>query len=483
MATVSDHRSPLAGSWYPEDAAELRDLLAASLANSISRTGSFVRRGGRAFLVPHAAPVYSGTVAAAAYRHAQAAGATRVIVLGFSHRRAIHGVNVPDVERIQTPLGAVRVDREAANALAAAPPFRAVAEQAVCDHSVEIQIPFLQTVLPDAAIVPLYVGHLTGEQRKVAAARLREHLDSRTVLIASSDLTHFGSHFDYLPFEPGESVADDLRALDLGVLAAAGSLDPELFGREIARTSATVCGTAPIQLMLETVAGAAGDIYQDILDYDTSGAMTQDYRHSVSYGAAGYFPARSWWLEPSEQTALLAAARFTLERFLRDGQRRFSPEPVPPALEQRGRAFVTLYERGELRGCVGCFESAYPLFECVPRLALDALHDSRFEQVRDPRGLEIEIHVLTPPRRIADARQLRPGEHGGYLKVGARQGLLLPVVAERFGFSRAEFLKALAHKSGVSESVYLGDEWELSVFHDQRFEEWRGGPPPREQPA
>ncbi|MBS1856756.1 MAG: AmmeMemoRadiSam system protein B [Acidobacteria bacterium] len=482
MATVSHHRSPLAGTWYPEDAAELRDLLALSRANSVSRTGSFLRRGGRAFLVPHAAPLYSGTVAAATYRHVQAAGAERVIILGFSHRRPIHGVSVPILEDIETPLGSVPVDRAAAGALAAAPPFHAVAEPLVCDHSVEIQIPFLQTFLPGAAIVPLYVGHLTADQRRVAAARLREHLDARTILLASSDLTHFGYQFDYLPFEPGESTADDLRALDMGVLAAAGSLDADLFAHQLSNTRSTVCGSAPIELMLETIAGLGEELYQETLDYDTSGAIMRDYRHSVSYGAAGYFPASAWWLEPADQTALLAAARFTLEPFLRNGRRRFAADPGAGALSQPGRAFVSLYEHGELRGCVGCFEYPQSLIEIVPRLALDALADRRFARVADPDGVEIEVHVLTPPRRIADPRQLRPGEHGAYLKSGARQGLLLPVVAEHHGFSRSEFLRALARKAGLPDTVYMGEGWELSLFRDQRFQENRGAAPP-DRPA
>ncbi|MDE3167393.1 MAG: AmmeMemoRadiSam system protein A, partial [Acidobacteriota bacterium] len=170
---------------------------------------------------------------------------------------------------------------------------------------------------------------------------------------------------------------------------------------------------------------------------------------------------------------LLAGARFTLEDFLRNNQRRFTAARPPEALTQRGRAFVSLYEGGELRGCVGCFEVAQPLIECVPRLTLDSLADPRFERVRDARATTIEVHVLTPPRRTADPRRLRPGEHGAWLRSGARQGLLLPVVAEQFGFSRTEFLKALARKAGLADSVYLGDDWELSLFRDQYFQESR----------
>src|ERR1019366_7592592 len=148
LSAVLAHYSPLAGSWYPSGASELKRLLSATLENSVDRTGRFVRQGGLAFLVPHAAPAYSGAVAASVYRHVQAAGATRVVILGFSHRHSIQGIAVPRVDLIETPLGPMRIDRETAASLAASAPFHSVPEQNACDHSVEIQIPFLQTCVP-----------------------------------------------------------------------------------------------------------------------------------------------------------------------------------------------------------------------------------------------------------------------------------------------------------------------------------------------
>src|ERR1035438_4245068 len=119
LPTSLAHRSPLAGSWYPSGVNELQRLLDATLENSLHRTGSFVRRGGLAFLVPHAAPAYSGVVAASVYRHIRATGATRIVILGFSHRHPIQGIAVPQVDRIETPLGAIPIDRETADSLAA----------------------------------------------------------------------------------------------------------------------------------------------------------------------------------------------------------------------------------------------------------------------------------------------------------------------------------------------------------------------------
>jgi AmmeMemoRadiSam system protein B/AmmeMemoRadiSam system protein A len=470
LSTALAHDSPLAGSWYPRGVSELKRLLGATLENSVNRTGSFVRRGGLAFLVPHAAPAYSGAVAASVYRHVQAAGATRIVILGFSHRRPIQGIAVPDIDRIETPLGTIRVDRETADSLAGSTPFHSVPEPAVCDHSVEIQIPFLQTSVPDATLVPLYVGSLTGEQRSAAAQALRGLMDTRTVLIASSDLTHYGRDFGYLPFKLDDSTPDRLRALDSGVLAAAGSLDPALFGDELSRTGATVCGAEPIRLLLETLRSLAGETFQETLDYDTSGAISHDYEHSVSYAAVGYFPPAAYQLDAPDRAALLAGARFTLDHYRRTGALRFAQTPAESTLRQRGRAFVSLYAHETLRGCTGRFENPLALAECVPRLALAAAYeDRRFAPVSPDEELEIEIHVLTPPKRISGPDQLRTGEHGAFLRSGAHRGLLLPTVATTHNLSRQQFLQALARKAGVPESVYATGDYELSVFCGQSF--------------
>ena len=472
MSGLHVHRSPWAGTWYPDDPAGLGQLLAEAGAVSTERTGAFVRPGALAFLVPHAAPAYSGVVAASAFRNVPAAGAARAIILGFSHRHAVRGVAVPQTSCIATPLGTVQVDRAAADALAASPPFHSVPEELVCDHSVEIQVPFLQVFASGMAIVPLYIGSLEAGERQTAARALHALMDGHTVLIASSDLTHYGPDFGYQPFELRADTPGRLRELDMGALSAAGSLDPALFRNYLEQSGATVCGVAPIELLLETLRGLDVEVFQETLDYQASGELVHDYRHSVSYGAAGYFRASAWELGPPQQAALLQAARFSLDQFRRTREQQF-PAPVDPSLRQRGRAFVTILERDAIRGCVGCFETPHPLAQCVPRLTLDACADGRFGPIENWDELEIEVHVLTPPKRIASPDRLQPGEHGAFLKAGPCRGLLLPVVAERHGLDREHFLRVLARKAGLPETVYSGTDWELSIFRDQTFREQR----------
>lgn len=465
------HVSPFSGSWYPEEPAELSRLLDSLFENSERRTGPYLAPNPTGFVVPHAGLIYSGTVAAAAYRHMRAARAQRVVLLGFAHRGSPPGAWIPDVDVYRTPLGAVAVDREAARELLEGGAFRALPEAELCDHSVEIQLPLVQRAVPGASILPVYAGQLDTAARSTAARQLAALLGPGTVLVASSDLTHFGRGFGYQPFAADERAPGRLRDLDESVMEAAGSLSPDLFFAALKRTSSTVCGYNPIALLLETMRSLEGDeIFQETLDYQTSGDITGDYQHSVSYGALGYFPARSFHLAPQEQALLLESARQTLRHYLETGERKpISPERIAPGLERKAGAFVTLSSHGELRGCVGRRASEEPLWRLAPALALSAaLEDSRFRPVKPGEGgLEVEISVLSPFKWIGETSGFRVNEHGALLEAGMNHGLLLPQVATERNWSAPQFLDALAHKAGVSGKAYGNASTRLYVFRAQ----------------
>lgn len=288
MPAVVAHRSPFSGAWYPASANELEAILRHAFESSAARTGPAVRSGGVAFVVPHAAPMYSGVVAAAAYRHIALRRPPRIVLLGFSHHGGGSSVEMPDLGAICTPFGDVPLDEDMMRSLARRPPFRISPEAALCDHSVEIQLPFIQWTAPDALVTPLYVGPLSPSERVSAAAALRSILDD-AVLIASSDLTHYGRSFGYTPFSPDAHVVERLRQHDALIIQAAATLDPDVFLDEVHRTRSTTCGYEPIALLLETLRNRR--LVQHTLDYQTSGELTGDYTHSVSYAALGYFPA------------------------------------------------------------------------------------------------------------------------------------------------------------------------------------------------
>jgi len=472
MGGVACHDSPFSGSWYPGDASELADLLAKLFARSAERTGGAILPAPVAFVAPHAGLVYSGGVAAAVYRHLEEAPPKRVVILGFSHRGAPAGAWIPEVDCYRTPLGEIPVDQEAVKSLLNGGGFGRMSESALCDHSVEIQLPLLQKAAPATTVVPVYVSSLSSTERATAAAGLARVMGPDTVVIASSDFTHYGDSFGYKPFPLNDYTPARLRLLDEGFIEAAGSLDAGLLLRTLRGESATVCGREPIALLLEALGllPNAEDIYQWAIDYETSGDLTGDYSHCVSYAALGYFPWSSFALGPEDQRLLLDAAKKTLAHYQETG----NAEPVAPvghskALFRKAGAFVTLEQNGRLRGCVGRISETEPLAKVVPEMTLAAaLEDTRFAPLRpDEEGIELEVSVLSPMKRLTDLARFRVGRDGGYLKAGGFSGLLLPQVAEGRNWTSRDFLNALARKAGVSDEVYSHSDTRLYVFRAQ----------------
>lgn len=180
-------------------------------------------------------------------------------------------------------------------------------------------------------------------------------------------------------------------------------------------------------------------------------------------------------LSPEEKSYLLRLARASLKAYFEKREwepEAPSPEKYPHLWERRG-VFVTLFKRGELRGCIGDIAPEEPLFRTVTKVALSsAFSDPRFLPLREEElsELEIEISVLSPFKR-ALPEDLVLGRHGIYLKKRHHRGLLLPQVATEYGWDRETFLKMGCRKAGLPEDCYLDPEVELYLFEAEVFKE------------
>jgi MEMO1 family protein len=461
------HVSPYAGDWYPASRPELARVLEERFAASARRIGSYFPPDALGFVVPHAAPAWSGTVAAAAYRAIETQKPEQVILLAFPHRGGLGRVATPAVDAISTPLGSVSIDRSFESAFPPAP------ESRLCDHSFEIQLPFLQRAAPPARITPLYIGAIDAGQRQAAADLLAAAWRPGVVFVASSDFTHYGRAFGFEPFPNDSHIESSLRDLDFDCIDAAGGLDAEHFLAALDRNRATVCGTAPIALLLDVLRRIDSQTYQTTLDYQVSGGINSDFSHSVSYAALGYYRSSSFALDAADGQALLTAAAETLEQLRRSGK----GHPIPPrsasaALTSRRGVFVTLRHEGDLLGCVGNASGRNSLARDVPELTLAAAtEDPRFRPATETHGaIDIELSILTPLRPIRRAEEFRLGRHGAMLALGGRSGLLLPQVAVERGWSAEEFWRALARKSGLWPEAWRDPKARLWVFETQRIE-------------
>jgi len=271
----------LAGRWYPLAPAELAESVRGLLA-----AGGPPRSGVVAVVVPHAAYQYSGPTAAQGFA-AAGAGIDRAIVLAPSHFAHFRGAAVLPMSGYRTPLGVVPIDAEATAALARAPLVRPNPAVFMREHALEIQLPLLQGLAPECALVPLLVGSLEPGDAAALAAALRPLLEPGTLLVASSDLTHYGRRFDYLPVPATDapSVAAAVRRLDDGALDRIVARDADGFVAYVEQSGATICGRSPIEVLLRALPdGARGER----LAYTTSLEVTGDYEHTVSYAAVAF---------------------------------------------------------------------------------------------------------------------------------------------------------------------------------------------------
>ena len=285
MSAAEIKSASLAGSWYPADPGELRLEIERCLGDE---------RGGddtlRAILVPHAGYRYSGPTAGSAFAKLDPGRWRRAVVVAPSHYRTFAGAAIFPGDGFETPLGVVSVDRDGTRRLAAASLFAADARPYAREHALEIELPFLQVVDPALTVVPVLVGsHDAGDELAMIGRGLANLDDDETLFVISSDFTHYGRSFGYLPFPPrdAEAVAAEIRRLDFGAIAAIGRGDAAAFADYVRSTGITVCGRGPIQAFLSF---ARGRFDSDLSAYRTSLDVTGDFEHSVSYAALLFHP-------------------------------------------------------------------------------------------------------------------------------------------------------------------------------------------------
>ncbi len=433
-----------AGQFYDPDpkclSAQIQEFLAAAPQKSEADVIGLI--------VPHAGYVYSGRTAALAYRLVQGGDFETVIILGPSHRVAFQGCSIYPRGGFQTPLGTALVDEDLASALMKESGFGYRAEAHSQEHSLEVQIPFIQTVLPGARIVPVAMGYPNRTTVQALAQALSKICGRKKFLVvASTDLSHFMSK--------GEA-----RALDTETIGLIQNLKTDTLLRKYERNENVFCGGGGVLALLiyAQLTGKAGVEVLGRADSSEAGS-TED--SVVGYVAAAVVssPASKPSLPPldkEDKAELLKIARLAVERAVKD-RSLLEYETERPRLKEMGAAFVTLTEHGRLRGCIGYIEPVAPLFQTVIQTAgLACLQDMRFEPVSpaELKDMDIEISVLSPLTKIDDPRRVRVGTHGLVIARGSQRGLLLPQVAVENSWDREEFLKQACLKAGLP-----ADDW------------------------
>ncbi|MFP5397487.1 MAG: AmmeMemoRadiSam system protein B [Gammaproteobacteria bacterium] len=440
----------VAGTFYPADASRLRAQVAEYLAEVRVDAAA---RPPKMLVVPHAGYVYSGPVAAHAYARLAPwrRRIRRVVLLGPTHRVAVRGIAAPTVAAFDTPLGAVRIDRDALTALADLAQVVAHDAAHAAEHALEVQLPFLQCVLDDFALVPLAVGHVTPQ----AVAEVVERLwgGDETLVVVSTDLSH------YLPY-------DQARAVDTATVQHILQLDPALDHEQ-------ACGATPLAGAL-LVAKSRG-LRPRLLDVRNSGDTAGDRRRVVGYCAIAFAAADGGDAadvgdagdeadggDRALGRALTRRARNAIHGALALAR---VDEPKHDALQRPGATFVTLQRGGELRGCIGSLEAWRRLDDDVRRNAhAAAFRDPRFAplQRHEVDALRIEVsligasHALAARSEAEALQALRPGVDGVILEWRGRRATFLPQVWEQLPQPHV-FLAALKRKAGLAGEFWAAD--------------------------
>jgi hypothetical protein len=454
----------VAGTFYPADPKELAQMVDGFLAQATPAPEPNLV----AIVSPHAGYQFSGHVAAWSYSLIKGRKYSRVVVIAPSHYDAFNFVSVYDGAAYSTPLGRVPVDQAFAKKLAAANSSIKLSSRGhqsggqQSEHALEDQLPFLQRTLGDFQLVPIVMGDQDYSMCRALGLALASLIkDSSTLIVASSDLSHYHTY-------------EEAERKDHKTLKAIEEWDYLSMSRNFPQDIWEACGGGPI-IAAMIASERLGAHRAKVLKYANSGDVTSDHSRVVGYGAVAFVkePARHTELDAPfrvndpDRAELLRIARTSVETAVREHKLYQFDLPASETLAQERGAFVTLKKRGDLRGCIGYVAPMKPLAYTVRDVAAyAAVEDRRFQPVSPAElpELQYEISVLSPMHRVLDIFQIQPGRDGLLMKRGDTEGLLLPQVAAEEGWDRDTFLRETCFKAGLETACWSTRDTDIFSF-------------------
>jgi len=452
----------VAGAFYPADPVKLRQVVDGFISASprVEEPGQLV-----ALIVPHAGYAFSGAVAGMGFKQLAGTDIKTVILAGPSHYYGFRGASVYTGDSYATPLGDEPVDTRLAKSLL--DPKDLVVDDPKAhekEHSLEVEIPFLQRALPKAKVVPIVVGSPDKPMLDSLSAAIAKRIGKdkgRTIMVVSSDWSHYHDYDTAVRMDSlGIETVKDLSSFELMARSQEGRIE--------------LCGIYPAMLAMD-VAGRLGADTVKVFSYANSGDVTGERNRVVGYAAIGIYrtgASKPAGLTGAERNELLSIAKNTLTQYVKTGKAPLAG-PVEKGLDIRRGAFVTLKKNGELRGCIGNFFSDTTLAETVRDMAVNAAaRDYRFTPVRpgELKDIKVEISVLSPLRKIASVDEIKVGRDGLYIVKGQYRGVLLPQVPVEQGWDRKTFLEQTCRKAGLPPDAWK-EGADLYVFTAEVFGE------------
>ncbi len=484
--------------FYPSDPARLREMIQSCLdeAEVVSESPIF------GLIAPHAGYYYSGPVAGWAYKQILGLSFETVIIIAPSHFESFPYAAVMPKGEYLTPFGELKVNQQLSQLISETENGNNVKLSlsghrsegiGKSEHSLEVQLPFLQLVLGEFTIVPIVIGMSGWEIASSLGKAIAEVVkDQDALIVASTDLSHFHSY-------------DEAYRRDTELIECLKEMDAFRMAEECRRYKLEACGGAPMAALL-SAAKALSVREVNILKHQTSG----DIEGAASDQVVGYLAASLHYNvdqrnrvdadiaqdaegdESSNTTAniqklgkmktgLTAEDRRTLLKIAEDSVRLacgdvdreiFNQDSITEVLCEKHGLFVTIRSHGSLRGCIGHIESDDPMYKAVSKIAVSAaFHDPRFKPVskRELDKLEFEISVLSRFIEVDAPEKIIPGEHGVTIEGDGLYGILLPQVATEQGWDRETLLENVCMKAGLDPHSWQRDDVMLKIFTAEHF--------------
>ncbi|MCD6162133.1 MAG: AmmeMemoRadiSam system protein B [candidate division Zixibacteria bacterium] len=470
----------VAGSFYPGEPSELAKMIAQMMSqvDKPSIAGDIV-----GLVAPHAGYIYSGLVASYAYKTIQGMEYKDVIVIGPSHAEAFSGAAVYNGDAYQTPLGIININKELSRKIASNSKLVQLSDKGHHlttrggEHSLEVQLPFLQTVLGNFELTAIVMGSQDMQTCRGLAESIFEACKGRkdVLIVASSDLSHFHSY-------------DTAIALDSRVADLINSYDYIQLHKELEENKIEACGGGPIVTAM-AVSEMMGAGTAKVVKYANSGDVSGDKSSVVGYLSAVFSketivkkvyeineeaqsekiedgdndveinPASAvdFGLSNDEKMLLLNLSREAIRAVFSKNQFELDESEYSGVLAEERGAFVTLTIGGQLRGCIGYIKAVKPLYQTIAEMAVQAaFHDPRFRPLTESEfeSVDIEISVLTPMTLVEDPNTVVVGRDGLYIIRGYNSGLLLPQVPVEQGWDKETFLNQTCLKAGLPSGTW-----------------------------
>lgn len=478
--TANKVREPaFAGQFYPARESQLNEELRLLYTQASVKT----ERGNiRALIVPHAGYVFSGLTAANGFIQLDPeADYKNIFIIASSHTTSFDGAAIYAGGDYKTPLGVVTVNKELAKSISESSPcFKQRDDAHNNEHSIEVQLPFLQYHLKKPfQIIPVVIGTNRPATCRQIADVLSPFMTDSALFIISTDFSHYPSYSDAI-------VSDKIIA------DAITSGSPDLFleayrsqnSKDIPGLVTPICSWTAVLTFMYIAEGHSVMEYIPLM-YQNSGdaPLYGDKSRVVGYFSIAVQHDSSKTSEvkselnltEEEKSKLVEIARFSLNEYLVNGRiAKVEESGLSVNLKQYAGAFVTLNKNGKLRGCVGRFDPQMPLYQVVIEMAVSAaIHDTRFPKVEKSEldQIEIEISVLTPLKKVSSVEDIMLGRDGIYIRKGHNTGTLLPQVAAAHPkWTVEDFLGYCARdKAGLEWNGWKDAEiftYQAVIFHE-----------------